>query len=83
MWAKGGLAKQFHSILLIQQIFDRLLTIGVPTLCAMNGTTIAGGLLFSLIHDFRTMKEEKSFVCLSEINIGLSLTPAFGAIIKQ
>ena len=48
----------------------------------MNGTTIAGGLLFALMHDFRTMKEERTFVCLSEINIGVSLTPAFAAMVK-
>ena len=60
-----------------------MLTIGVPTLCVMNGMTIAGGVLFSLMHDFRVMKDDpKSFTCLSEINIGMSLTPAFGAIVK-
>ena len=49
----------------------------------MNGMTIAGGLLFALMHDFRIMKDDgKAFVCLSEINIGVSLTPAFGAIVK-
>ena len=63
-------------------MMDRMLTIGVPTLCVMNGFTIAGGLLFALMHDFRIMKEDKNFVCLSEINIGVSLTPAFAAIVK-
>ena len=64
-------------------MFDRVLTLGIPTLCVMNGMTIAGGLLFALMHDFRIMRDEKTnFVCLSEINIGVSLTPAFGAIVK-
>jgi enoyl-CoA hydratase/carnithine racemase len=63
-------------------MFDRMLTLGIATLCVLNGMTIAGGLLFALMHDFRIMKEENTFTCLSEINIGLSLTPAFGAIVK-
>ncbi|TNV76189.1 hypothetical protein FGO68_gene933 [Halteria grandinella] len=81
-WATGVIP-QFQSIVLIQEMFDRMLTIGVPTLCVMNGMTIAGGLLFALMHDFRIMKDDpKCFTCLSEINVGLSLTPAFGAMVK-
>ena len=63
-------------------MFRRMLTLGIPTLCVMNGLTIAGGLLFALMHDFRIMKEDKNFVCLSEINIGLSLPPAFATMVK-
>ncbi len=50
----------------------------------MNGLTIAGGLLFSLMFDFRVMRDAggKNFVCLSEINIGMGLTQALGAIVK-
>ncbi len=61
-----------------------MLTLGIPTLCVMNGLTIAGGLLFALMFDFRLMKDDgdKNFVCLSEINIGVSLTPALGAMVK-
>ena len=50
----------------------------------MNGTSIAGGLLFALMFDFRIMRDDgdKTFTCLSEINIGVSLTPALGAMVK-
>ena len=53
-------------------------------MCVMNGLTIAGGLLFALMFDFRVMYtgDDKNFVCLSEINIGISLTPALGAMVK-
>ena len=56
----------------------------MPTMCVMNGLTIAGGLLFALMCDFRVMQtlSDKNFVCLSEINIGISLTPALGAMVK-
>ncbi len=55
----------------------------MPTLCIMNGLTIAGGLLFALMFDFRAIyNDDKNFVCLSEINIGISLTPALGAMVK-
>ena len=81
MWATGVIP-QWQSVLVIQSLFDRMLTLGIPTVCIMNGLTIAGGLLFALMHDFRVMKEDKNFVCLSEINIGVSLTPAFASMVK-
>ena len=84
-WAKGGIKYQFHSVLHSHKLFRRMLTLGVPTLCVMNGMTIAGGLLFALMHDFRLMRDDgdKSFACLSEINVGLSLPPGFAGIVKH
>ena len=64
--------------------FARFLTLPVPTMAVQNGINIAGGLLFSLLFDFRTMKDDpKNFVCLSEINIGISLSPGLAAIVKN
>ena len=67
----------------MHRLYDRILTLPVPTLAVQNGMTIAGGLLMSLVFDFRTMKDDpKNFVCLSEINIGISLSPGFSSIVK-
>ena len=62
-----------------------MLTLGIPTFCVMNGITMAGGLLFALVHDFRIMRDDgnKTFVSLSELNVGLSMTPGFAAIVKS
>ena len=43
--------------MMMHKVFDRVLTLPVPTMAVQNGLTIAGGLLFSLVFDFRTMKE--------------------------
>ncbi len=84
-WSSQGIKYQFHSVLHSQQLFARMLTLGIPTICVMNGMTIAGVLLFALMHDFRIMRDDgdKSFVCLSEINVGISLPPGFAAIVKH
>jgi enoyl-CoA hydratase/carnithine racemase len=69
---------------MLHKLFARVLTLPVPIMAVQNGMTIAGGLLLSLICDFSTMKDDpKNFVCLSEINIGISLSPGFGAIVKN
>jgi len=54
-WAKEGIVPQWQSILAIQKLYDRILTFPMPTMCVMNGLTIAGGLLFALMFDFRVM----------------------------
>jgi enoyl-CoA hydratase/carnithine racemase len=83
VWEKEGVITQWQSIMMMHKVFDRVLTLPVPTLAVQNGMTIAGGLLLSLVFDFRTMKDEpKNFVCLSEINIGISLSPGFSSIVK-
>lgn len=81
-WKKDRMA-MVQSIVTIQGLFARFLTLSVPTMCVMNGHTIAGGLLLSLCHDFRIMREDYGFICLSEINIGISLTPSFAAIVRN
>ena len=49
----------------------------------MNGHTVAGGLLWSLMHDFRIMKDDdRTLISLSEINIGIPLSMAFSAMVK-
>lgn len=64
-------------------MFDRFLTLEIPTMCVFNGHAIAGGLILGLVHDFRIMKEDKSNICLSEINYGGSLTPGYAKIIRN
>jgi enoyl-CoA hydratase/carnithine racemase len=82
-WEKEGFITQWQSIMSIHKLFDRILTLPVPTLAVKYGMSISGGLLISLVFDFRTMKDDpKNFVCISEINIGLSLTPGFSSIVK-
>lgn len=84
VWEKEGIIVQWQSIMMMHKTFARFLTLPVPTMAVQNGMTIAGGLLFSLLFDFRTMKDDpKNFVCLSEINIGISLSPGLAAIVKN
>ncbi len=74
---------QYQTMLYVQQFLARFLTLNVPTFCVQNGITMAGGLLLSLMFDFRTMREDdKNFVSFSELNIGKSMTPAFAAAAK-
>jgi enoyl-CoA hydratase/carnithine racemase len=49
----------------------------------INGHAFAGGLLFALAHDFRIMTDNpKPKLCLSEINLGLSLPPSYAVLVQ-
>ena len=39
------------------KLIARLLVLGIPTVCAMDGYTIAGGLFVALAFDFRFVGE--------------------------
>ena len=61
----------------------KFLTVNVPSLCVINGHCYAGGLILALCHDFRTMHVNGGKLCLSEINVGMSLAPAYDVLCKS
>ena len=81
-WKKDKL-NPLRSVALGQKMLARFLTVNVPSLCVINGHCYAGGLILALCHDFRTMHVNGGKLCLSEINVGMSLAPAYDALCKS
>ena len=67
---------------MLQKLLNRFLHLEIPTMCVFNGAALAGGLMFGLVHDFRMMKEEKVYVSLAELNYGVTIPPAYAALVK-
>ena len=63
------------------EVMARLLEFPMPTLCVYNGKALAGGCIFGLSHDSRIMNAETGSICLSEILIGLPLTPPYISLV--
>eukprot|EP00347_Sterkiella_histriomuscorum_P017419 403349446 len=82
LWKKS-LNDQYQSILRMQEVLSRFLTLEIPTMCVFNGSAIAGGLLLGLTHDFRILREEKAYICLSELNFGGTLTPGLASLLRN
>ena len=57
---------------LFRDAFLELLTLPKPTIAAMNGHAIAGGLILALACDFRFAVDRDCFVGLNEVAIGAS-----------
>jgi len=49
----------------------RLLTLGVPTLCAMTGHATAGGCILATMCDYRYIAEGRKMMGLNEIKLGV------------
>lgn len=63
------------------RLLGRLLTFPIPTVAAINGHCIAGGMMLAMAHDFRVMRQDFGFLCMSEINIGLTLPDGMCAVV--
>ncbi len=67
----------------LQFMLAKMMRLSMPSICMINGHAYAGALIFALCHDFRIMREKSGKLCLSEINIGVTLPPAYADIVKQ
>lgn len=57
----------------VMTLFARLLTLGMPTVAAINGHCFGAGLMISLCHDIRIMREDRGFICANELELGFAI----------
>ena len=75
------LAKKFHTEM--YKFLRRVLTYPMPTIAAITGHAFAGGAFLAFAHDFRFMRSDRGWICLPEIDLGLTLGPVLTAISKR
>ena len=61
-------------------LLARILQFPKPTLAAVNGHACAAGAMLMLAMDFRVMNEDKGFVFVPGIDLGLAYTPGMSAL---
>lgn len=54
-------------------LMGRIITLPVPTICAINGHAFGAGFMLALSHDVRMMREDRGFLCANEIQLGLKI----------
>lgn len=67
----------------VQALFTNVLTLPVPTVCAINGHCFAAGAMIALACDFRVMRTERGFFCLPEVDIKIPFSPGMAALIQS
>lgn len=65
----------------VQRVLARFLTLPLPTVAAVQGHAFAGGAMLALAHDVRVMRADRGFICLPEIDLGMTFTDAMAALI--
>jgi len=65
----------------LEALLTVVLGLPVPTVAAIPGHAFAGGALLALAHDRRIAREDRGFVCLPEVALGVPLTPGMLALL--
>ena len=82
-WMKPQAMRGVEVYAAMLNVWSRIATFPMPTLCIINGHAFAGGLILALCHDFRIMVEDKrAKVKLSEIDLGIYLPTAISVLLK-
>ncbi|GAA1793230.1 enoyl-CoA hydratase/isomerase family protein [Nocardioides hankookensis] len=65
----------------VHALFERVLTLPVPTIAAVNGHAFGAGAMLAMAHDFRVMRTERGYFCFPEVDIHIPFTPGMNALI--
>ena len=57
----------------MEEIHRRLLMLPFPTVAAVNGHAFAGGAFVALSCDYRIMREDRGWICFSEVDAGVPI----------
>ncbi|HEY7962074.1 MAG TPA: enoyl-CoA hydratase-related protein [Solirubrobacteraceae bacterium] len=80
-WLAGNLKDANAFLAEVHELFARVLTLGVPTVAALQGHTFAAGAMLALAYDQRVMRADRGFFCLPEVDINIPFSPGMTALV--
>ncbi|MFC6153560.1 enoyl-CoA hydratase/isomerase family protein [Nocardioides yefusunii] len=81
-WVMGNAEKLAWYVDRIHAMFEKVLTLPVPTVAAINGHAFGGGAMLAIAHDYRVMREDRGFFCFPEADIDIPFTEGMNALIQ-
>lgn len=66
----------------VHALLARVLTLPIPTAAAVVGHAFGAGAMLALAHDFRTMRADRGYFCLPEVDIRIPFNPGMAALIQ-
>ena len=61
----------------------RIITLPLPSICAINGHAFGAGFMMALCHDVRFMRRDRGFACANEVEIGMVIPDPELALFKH
>jgi enoyl-CoA hydratase/carnithine racemase len=81
-WLGANADKFVEYVTTVHGLLARPLSLGVPSVAAIQGHCFAAGAMFSLSHDFRVMRSDRGFFCLPEVDIHIPFTRGMSGLIQ-
>ena len=66
----------------MMEIMHRVLTLPIPTGAALNGHAFAAGAFLALACDYRVMRADRGWFCISEVDVGVPIGPPMTQLLK-
>ncbi|MDP6979975.1 MAG: enoyl-CoA hydratase/isomerase family protein [Myxococcota bacterium] len=66
----------------MMEIMRRLLLLPVPTVAALNGHAFAAGAFLALACDYRVMRADRGWFCISEVDVGVPIGAPMTNLLK-
>jgi enoyl-CoA hydratase/carnithine racemase len=79
-WLAANLDAAAAFLVEVHELLARMLTLGVPTVAALQGHTFAAGAMLAVAHDQRVMRADRGYFCLPEVDINIPFTPGMSAL---
>ncbi len=70
-YPKGGDKEVFGEEFMY--LMGRIITLPIPSICAINGHAFGAGFMLALSHDIRLMREDRGFLCANEMQLGFKI----------
>ena len=64
-------------------LMGNIITLSIPSVCAINGHAFGAGFMLALCHDVRFMRKDRGFACANEIEIGMLIPEPELALFKH
>ncbi|MBV9869549.1 MAG: enoyl-CoA hydratase/isomerase family protein [Frankiaceae bacterium] len=82
-WLTANLDQAGDYISEVQGLLADALILPVPTVAAIQGHAFAAGAMLTLSHDFRTMRSDRGYWCLPEVDINIPFSVGMDALIRS
>jgi len=82
-WVFANLDKITGYLDRVHTVYTRLLSFPMTTIAAVQGHAFGAGAMLATAHDFRTVRVDRGFYCLPEVNLNMPFTVGMSALVTS